>query len=96
MGLTNAILSPYNEGVTDSLFESMKQYLSFGPVDEENVRDLGGVLIAEIPGVVDAFCDALAADEEAIAILTEGPAQIIRLQMAMDGVGFSPGVIDGR
>lgn len=60
--------------------DDMKRYVGFGPADERALRGLHAVIGADLAPIADRFYEVLAAHPGAMAVITEGAAQVVRLK----------------
>jgi signal transduction histidine kinase len=63
--------------------EELKRYVGFAPEDAARLRRLHEQIAPELAAVADHFYEVLAGHEGARAVLTDGPAQLVRLRQTL-------------
>lgn len=69
--------------LSPDLFDQLKDYVQFTPDDEARLRTLLPVVRPDLEAIADHFYERVMAFPDAMAVFTEGPAQVERLKKTM-------------
>lgn len=72
------------DAATDAGYlDEIKRYVGFGADDERALRALHPLVAAELPAIADHFYEVILRHPAAAAVITEGAAQVARLQRTL-------------
>lgn len=81
--MTPSRMSSTSEPIAGAYLEDIKRYVEFDAEDERRLRALHALVFDALERVADHFYDVVLRHPGAVAVLTEGPAQVARLKCTL-------------